>query len=415
MIQLSSDLFIQCNNCQHVIHIPRRRLEVEKGEIYREEDGAGGITEPYYRIQGEPHCPSCNEVISYEILASEFPTDFVDESSVSIEGGMFLAEPEFKPVQKRGNPSKREPRLLEHIVSTSDKAYRVAMQNNHPCKECTHDCRHILQGKECNCISCLEEIHYHKEDGRKTYNCPNLANCYACRYSNRYSSEIGYALEELPGLRKFTDFRILSIGCGPAPDLMAFEKYRAKYCPSALLQYKGFDRNPYWWPVHDQIGRYCDRSKGMLVHFYYEDAFDFFAKNGLPESNILVLQYVISHFHNTNQFSQLTDFFERIAESVITKMQHNSVIVIHDINHFQYGRENFQDLIKILEKRGMAGRRYLRYFDNNITNPGQRYGRPYPSSRLLYSPEPHIDRMYFKSSNTCSGASLLIELGGRQS
>ena len=414
MLQLSSDLFLRCENCKRIIHIPRRRLYVEKAQHLINDDGVGMVS--VYTIEGTPRCPSCRSEFSYVITALEFTENVVDDITAKAEGAMFLTEPEFTPEQRgNSNQTQRPQSLIDSVVHICDERYLNALREKHPCGDCTHDCGHPLQGSSCDCISCLEEVHFHKYNGRKTYNCPNLVNCYTCRYTNKFASEIGYALEALPCLKRFTDCRILSIGCGPAPDLMAFEKYRAKHCPSATIQYKGFDRNPYWWAVHDQIGRYCDESNSMLVNFHYEDALDFFSNNGLPEANILVLQYVISHFHNTDQFDQLADFFESITDNIIAKMQPNSVILIHDINHNRFGRDQFEDLIEYLKKKGIKGHYTKRYFDTNIKNDHQRYGARYPSTTLLYPPARAISSRYCRNDNSCSGASLLIELGGQQS
>lgn len=414
MLQLSSDLFMQCLKCKQIIHKPRRRLYVEKTQHRLDDNGVGTVS--VYTIEGTPHCPSCGAVLSYAITALEFQENVVDDITIKTDGVELLTKPVFGATSNGSSiQDQRESSLIDRVVHTSDIAYREAMRKKHPCSECTHDHSHGLQGESCDCISCLEEVHFHKDGGRKTYNCPNLVNCYACRYTNRFASEIGYALNTLPHLEERADFRILSIGCGPAPDLIAFEKYRDKKGISAQIQYKGFDMNQYWWPIHNEISQYCNNANRILVDFHYEDAMKFFSGRELADANVLVLQYVISHFHNTKQFHRLDEFFESIADNIISKMMPNSVVIIHDINHYQLGRDKFEDLIRILIRKGISGRYHKHYFNNNISNEHQRYGTPYPSVALLYPPDPRINSDYCRNNNACSGASLLIELGGQQS
>lgn len=414
MMKLASDFFIKCNKCGSLMHISRHRLEAYVSSYDHGEYGMGAETD--YEIESSFECSFCNNPITFNIYGSEYPEGAFDSTSAEIEGASFIKEPTFEMDYSADAPfhKQNQAMLLESVVNTCNDRFKKSMEEHHPCSngECTHDCGHMLQGVACSCINCLEEVHFHKSEGRKTYNCPNLVNCYTCRYSNKFASEIGYALRELPCLKAFDDYRILSIGCGPAPDLMAFEKFRQENGISARIQYHGFDLNQYWWTVHDLIGKYCDNPNSITARFHYMDAIKVFAGTQLPEANVLILQYVISHFHNTDQFDQLQTFFENITDNIISKMKEHSVVIIHDINHYLFGRDNFEDLRKYLRSRGIKGRYHKRYFDNGIVNEHQRYGAPYPSIRLLYPPTPQIRNDYCKSNNECSGAALLIELGG---
>ncbi len=50
-------------------------------------------------------------------------------------------------------------------------------------------------------------------------------------------------------ISQYPYFSILSIGCGAAPDLMAFEEI----VEDKAIYYKGYDRNPLWRPIHDKL------------------------------------------------------------------------------------------------------------------------------------------------------------------
>ena len=195
------------------------------------------------RYWGEPipivHCPKCGNVIMLHVSGSEYPQGAINSTSNSIEGATYIEDPRFV-VQYAEHECQES--LLSKIVSYCDKEY-TASEAIHPCsvEQCTHDCKNQRSDSSCNCISCLEEVHYHHINGRRTYNCSNLVNCYGCRYLNKFVSEFSYALRVRDIIKKFSQFRVISIGCGPAPDLMALELFRYENGLTTSLQYRGFD------------------------------------------------------------------------------------------------------------------------------------------------------------------------------
>ena len=115
MLQLSSDLFLRCENCKRIIHIPRRRLYVEKAQHLINDDGVGMVS--VYTIEGTPRCPSCRSEFSYVITALEFTENVVDDITAKAEGAMFLTEPEFTPEQRgNSNQTQRPQSLIDSVV-----------------------------------------------------------------------------------------------------------------------------------------------------------------------------------------------------------------------------------------------------------------------------------------------------------
>ena len=91
--------------------------------------------------------------------------------------------------------------LLEQMIEYCDQMY-----SNYQCDDCTgHNCNH-------NCKECLDDIHFHTNRIRRSYDCEKLLYYYLCRYSMKYSSEIVYALERVD-LGRYPYFNILSLGC----------------------------------------------------------------------------------------------------------------------------------------------------------------------------------------------------------
>lgn len=102
---------------------------------------------------------------------------------------------------------------------------------------------------ECNCKDYLDDIHFHRNLLRKNYDCERLWDFYLCRYSHKYCSEILYALEECVDLNRYPFFHILSLGCGAAPDLMAFDYLNCEQD----ISYYGIDINNYLEKIHNFI------------------------------------------------------------------------------------------------------------------------------------------------------------------
>lgn len=83
---------------------------------------------------------------------------------------------------------------------------------------------------------------------RCEFNCEKLLYYYLCRYSYKYCSEIIYALQKV-NLTKYKHFNILSLGCGGAADLMAFDYLYA----DDQIYYNGVDLNTCWNNIHSKI------------------------------------------------------------------------------------------------------------------------------------------------------------------
>ena len=112
--------------------------------------------------------------------------------------------------------------LIHEIVDYCNAEYRNA-DTTHLC----HDCNHP---SECSgsCKNCLEHVHYPSKypNGKKDYDCENMINFHVCDYINKYASEMLYLLRKSEKLKEIEEYHILSIGCGAAPDLMAYDLWR---------------------------------------------------------------------------------------------------------------------------------------------------------------------------------------------
>lgn len=295
--------------------------------------------------------------------------------------------------------------LIHEIVNYCNDKY-CSSDTEHICENCHHP-------TECsgNCKECLRQVHYPKKypDGKHDYDCQNMINFYVCDYINKYASEMLYLLRKSEKLQELNEYHILSIGCGAAPDLMAFEQYVLEKNESKKICYCGFDRNELWNDIHQEIKDYNNAL--ISAKFKYMDVFKYFESRSVRNVNVIVLQYVISHFYNTNQIRYIDDFFTNIVEKVVSKKNPDEplIILINDTNSNKRGRDCFMNLWGELKKKGYSGNRKRFYFDYRIQNPNQRYGKMHIDNSVLFNLN-EFDLKIYEPWKECSSAQLLIEI-----
>ena len=200
--------------------------------------------------------------------------------------------------------------LIDDLVEYCDEQYQSG-----ECGACTGKDRCV---NECdgNCKLCLDDIHFHEQQRRTQYDCERLLYYYVCRYSYKYCSEIIYALSQL-NLSHYPYFHILSLGCGGAPDLMAFEYMKYKQG----ISYIGVDNNVYWRKIHNFIK---ENFKGGGVKFKRNiDVLTYFEKNELHKCNVIIIQYLISFFFETIGEDGIRKWFSCLAEKIVKNKPDN--------------------------------------------------------------------------------------------
>lgn len=134
------------------------------------------------------------------------------------------------------------------------------------------------------------------------------------------------------------------------------------------MSYKGYDVNEKWKSIHSFIKNYKS-SFIKKVNFIYKDIIED-EKTFISDANVIVLQYLISYFYNTNQIDKIDDFFEYLVKYIVKKKKEGEpfVVIINDVNSCYRGRNLFLNIIKILEKYNLHGHLYKFYFDFDIKN-----------------------------------------------
>jgi hypothetical protein len=295
--------------------------------------------------------------------------------------------------------------LIDELIYFCDEQFS-SQDTSYICSDCTHriNCPR-------SCKKCLEEIHYPDKypNGKRDYDCSNLINFYVCDYSYKYASEIWYLLKKSKTIKRIDRYNIMSIGCGGCPDLMAFESYIMDNNLSKQIYYIGVDKNKLWEPVHKQISMHKSEIIKQTT-FRYVDAIEYLNTKSIKSANVLILQYIISHFYNTNQIAQINKFYDDLINRIVMHKQQNKpfVIIINDVNSIYRGRGYFLNLCQKLSEKGLQNTYAQYYFDYNIKNDKQRYGERHANNDVLYD----VPNKLYKYDPwvKCSSAQLLIEL-----
>lgn len=158
-----------------------------------------------------------------------------------------------------------------------------------------------------NCKQCFEEVHYPSRNplGKKDYDCDRMLYFYTCCYAAKYASEMLYLMCKSEAMAEIEDYNVLSIGCGSCPDLMALERYCDEPGSEKTIEYTGIDMNKRWTMIHNEIKRHpsdiIQRS-----NFSYRDAVT--GLFPIIDTNVVVLQYFISHLYNNGQIANVNFF-----------------------------------------------------------------------------------------------------------
>jgi len=235
-----------------------------------------------------------------------------------------------------------------------------------------------------------------------------MIDFYVCDYTVKYASEILYLMRKSEALQQIDNYHVLSIGCGACPDLMALEHYCHENSYDKRISYLGIDVNKRWKRIHNQIDSYRTSTVRKTKFRYWDVVTEDFS---ISDANVVILQYVISHFYNTGQIYEIQGFFVKLVDTIISRKQAGvpMVILINDVNSVHRGRDYFSDLVEKLKDAELHGSYRAFYFDYNIRNDAQRYGERHESRQVLFRLPNFFDGIY-QPWEDCSSAQLLIEV-----
>lgn len=261
------------------------------------------------------------------------------------------------------------------------------------------------------CLECSEEVHYGQSwrsaAFRSEYNCQKLIYYYTCRYSWKYCSEIMYALESVD-LNKYGFYSVLSLGCGQSPDLMAIEQENR--FDGKSISYVGYDINPYWKSIQDEIHTYCRGSANINCHYETADAIESIYNSQGGFANVIVMSYLLSSFHDSERRSNATQLFDLIIGKVLAyKGREPVLIIVNDIDHNTKARNYFDTLIRKIQKAGYHSNVLKKHFSD-------RNGRDYGDNSIQYASSankfmiPDNIGNDFNCAIQCTSAQCIIEV-----
>ena len=300
--------------------------------------------------------------------------------------------------------------LIYHVTQFCENAYNTY-------GDCGEYCSHPSGKCSGGCFQCCNEVHFPKEysgQRRKDYNCQKFVYYYACRYSWKYCSEIVHALStindmsDMWSLSQYPYLNILSIGCGAAPDLMAFEYVAPK---GKRIFYRGFDINPCWEPIQKVIENYVETSNNIQTHFSIKDIFRVL-QNGKPSHrlyNVISLEYLISHFPEPERWSKAGLLFDGLINNQIRFRPSNThiIIIINDIDH--YASTYFDLLLQKLSERKIAYK-YLKYHFGYRKSDYRDGSIQYKDATNCFQ-IPESMKQDFSCAISCNSAQLIVEIG----
>lgn len=153
-------------------------------------------------------------------------------------------------------------------------------------------------------------------------------------YGPSFASEFYYYLVKSQILEKSyikQDIRILSLGCGFAPDLLALDRYIKENRLRKDYEYHGVDMNRSW-----EGARYVTPNS----RFYVGDVSQ---KINLSGYDIVIISKLFSTLLKNQLGRQFISIFEY---AVSTQLKPNGIVIFNDINHWKMGRDAFHNKVK---------------------------------------------------------------------
>lgn len=178
------------------------------------------------------------------------------------------------------------------------------------------------------CKECMNGIHYGNGDkDMKTYECDTLISEYVASYLPAFIDNYLQILENEISTLDNENLRILSIGAGLSPDLMALEDFiSSNSVVNFNIEYTAVDFNKQWAEFIDKTKEYCSDKSWVEYQFIKEDALTFL-QDSSEEYDVIILGHVLSAIYNNATQKDLCDILKIIKSKVST----SGVIIINDV------------------------------------------------------------------------------------
>ncbi len=132
------------------------------------------------------------------------------------------------------------------------------------------------------------------------------------------------------------EIKVLSLGCGFSPDLIALEKYIEDKQLQIKINYTGIDNSNIWKYIRINSNKATYENKDILDGFCLKD-FD--------------IVFMVKLFSTLLNNSLHEKFLNLLREEIRTNLKENSFLIFADINHHEKGKDLFDKNIKDLFKK----------------------------------------------------------------
>ncbi len=284
--------------------------------------------------------------------------------------------------------------------------------STYKCNNCSRDNGRCSGG----CSECSYEIHRNGEV-RTNYDCEKLTSYYVCRFLNKYASEALHALEcdfLKEKILQNKRFNVLSLGCGPSSDYIAFNAFRNQHCPEKMIHYKGIDISTGWDAINKKINKI--KNENDKYNIFYQDVFEKIKEKPIKNTNILVIQNLFSTLNKKNDSrfqNSLETFFDDLNSNIIKRRAKNLIIIINDINSWYCARDKWINTFRDnIAKNNIKCETQIRYFDNTNCKHKEDFWQKHNASNWFFKATPAILIYQTGLPKECTGVQLLIKIGG---
>jgi hypothetical protein len=253
--------------------------------------------------------------------------------------------------------------IIEQYISQCQDLYKPCFQGDN--SNCNID---PLCDCQCNinqhCLGCLCKIFFEQEHRMRTYKCLPITYYYIKRFTDAFASEIYRILFQYDDIwNNIINKNIVSIGCGPATELIAIEKVMRDKSLQTTCQYVGFDLNGIWSSVWDILTNIL-QLHNMQISFQSNNLS---ANNPvLHNTKLLILNHVVSDVFKHSQIPRIDtyNFLQNDITPLIQQMPIDSFILINDVNSFKMGRDEIENWALSVCNAGIIEIGFFEHFEH---------------------------------------------------
>jgi len=253
--------------------------------------------------------------------------------------------------------------IIQQYISQCKALYKPCPQtDNGICNiEPLCECRCNIYS---DCKTCLSNIFFNYEHRMRIYNCLPITYSYVERFTDTFASEIYRILFEYDDIwNNISNKNIVSLGCGPATELIAIEKIIRDKAIQTACQYIGFDTNDIWSSVWGILTNIFKSYNIQCIQSSFQKSLLEPNNSILQNTKLLIINHVISDVfkHAQNPREDVYNFLQNDITIIIQQMPVDSFILINDVNSCYMGRDEIENWAHLICNANIVE---IGYFEN---------------------------------------------------